>query len=118
MKEKTFILEGNNVTKLDVNNYAVNVYQGKNSTISLNAENIKNGESYNSILTNNSHLIKVVADYDSTKIDINSNNLSSIIVNVNKDYIVTGKNETVDVELKVLLDEAYFLYNSNRSLWT
>jgi len=124
--QRTFselILEGNNVTKLDEQDYVVNVYQGRNSTIALKADNFKGGQSYDSILTNNSHMVKVEGVIDETnlkfdyndngeikkldKFSFNTNNLSSVIISINENYNAQP-NDEFDVILNVYLSEEYF----------
>jgi len=111
------VFEGETVTKTADKEFSVNIYQGRNTTISLNANNNdKNGNKFDSILTNNSHLIKAeailpdeakITGTENYKFSINHANLKSIIISIAEGY-KASKTDSFVVPVNVYLDKAYF----------
>lgn len=108
-----FVLKGANIetNKTADADYIANIYKGKNSLISISADNYVDDTYYNSIFTNNSHYIKVekeIKEEDKNKIEVKTDNLTAMSLSILDEYTIENNGEVIDLVFNIYLDKSYF----------
>lgn len=106
-----FVLNGATIENDKTNDadYITNIYKGKNTIFSINAENIIDGINYDSIFAKNSSYIKVECIEEvGGKVEVKTDNLTSMSVSILDTYSLLYNGEPIKLTFNVYLDKSYF----------